>query len=428
MYKWLRAVVFCLVFLQIASCAKDRPYLSGHVRRAFDAALTTCDPYNLGNLHSCVIFSSAFRKSLYVYDATIGEMVLGPNRHFPLKVQVGPSTDELVTVVSENERFPFILALDRALSEYYPVRLFPSNNQESLSFEEPSAKSLPFTSPFKMAALHIDDKIVAVATFPKEQKIAVFAQDAMTAEVDKNLGTLLIDNLAFAPSHVVIDGKTAIISAQGSNNIYLLDLKSILTSFKQKKSPVLKPISIGMQSDQLYLSRRDFGNGLFLYALVFNTQAKEIKLIDIEKEKVLAGMKLDLIPTAAYFPDKNADTCCGGVKNWLSIMSITGKLHYIEIKNEQNIFSLKNASIIDMILESNLALSKVSIIKIIGGTIKSDPAIKRENVCKNNRETFYIASFANSRSYLHSDPVEVEGHGYSCEGEGTASRFGFKAQ
>ncbi|HXW53078.1 MAG TPA: hypothetical protein VEL47_03120 [Myxococcota bacterium] len=423
MSKMVRVGFTTLLLLGLISCGKDRPYLSGHVRRAFDAVLTTCDPYDLGSIQSCVVFSSAFRESLYVYNATAGEMVLGPIGYLPLKIKVGRSTDQLVTVVSENTRFPFMFALDRAQAEYFPIRLFPSSDKKVRSFSEPKPVKL-HRPPSHMAAVEVGGKIIAVGTYPKEHRIDFFAINPETGGLDQTIAPVSVDVLGKSPRRVVIaKNKVAVITDEANNSLLVLDLAYALGSLTAGEKPTLNEIDINMPSNQLYLSQRDFGFGMELFAVVFRAVSKEVKLVNITKRKVEGSYSFDSNPVAGYFPDKDSDLCCSDIKNWFSVVTIKGDLHYMAVKADKGNITLEKALTVDLTETSNLALGKLYVTQILGGAIERDP--KKESLCKNNRETFFITSYANSRSYAATEPVEVEGHGYSCEGDGTASRFGY---
>src|SRR5579871_1765880 len=368
------------------SCANDRPFLAGHIRRAYDAILTTCEPYNSGRMHSCVIFSSAFQESLYVYDATAAEMVLAPNPYFPLKNKVGPSTDELVSVVTDNKRFPFFLAVDRASSHYFPIRLFPQVT--NMSFQETKPERL-FSKPHRMAAVDMGDRVMVMATFPDVHQIGLFAIDKETGKIDDTLLPLIFDVPGRSPNRVVIDkGNRAVISDKEAKDLLVIDVTSAYDGLKKRVAPKVKPLNIDMTSDRLYLSRRDLGNGVELYAVVMSAFGKEVKLVNIDREEVQSSLLLSFIPTAGYFPDKNSDECCNGVKNWFSVVSIKGELQYISIKNSQGSITLDKSDRVDLTLESNLAVNKVHIVKILGGAIERDPAVKKEALCPGSREVF----------------------------------------
>lgn len=419
----LRLRIGALVLLVQLSCAKDSPFLSGHIRRAHDAVMTTCDPYNRGDIHSCVIFSAAFKESLYIYDATAGEMVLSPIKYFPLKVKVGRATDKLVRVVSDNKQFPLMLAVDKEAS-IYAVRLFPSSDNKVNSFATPKKYDLDKT-PYQMAAADIDNKIVAILTYPEDGRIKLMLLDPQTGSPDIVAQKSI--TLGSKPSHVVIDAKRskAVISDEGSTALRVMDLANIIDVLTKGAALVVDSIPIATQSEQIYLSHRDLGDGEYLYALVFASAGKDIKLVNINN-KNLTSFTLAEEPMAAYFPDSKSEKCCKDNKQWLSVASIKGKLSYLSLSATAGALKLEKISTMDLTSESNLALSKLHIKKIIGGSIEVDSKIDRERLCSSNRMTFYVASYANKRSHLDTEPYEVEAHGYSCEGEDSASRFGFK--
>jgi hypothetical protein len=426
MRHFARFSCIALYLLVQVSCAKDSPYLSGHIRRVHDAVLTTCDPYNLGVVHSCVVFSSAFKESLYMYDATASEMVLSPMTYFPLKVKVGKATDQLVSVVSDNKQFPILLAVDQAEPSLYAVRLFPSDNKSQRSFETPKKYSLD-KAPHYMAAVEVNDAIIAIMTYPLQGQIKAVMLNKETGAIDA--ATQKTINIGVKPARVVIDSKKtkAVISDEGDTNLHILDLANITDVLTKGAAEVTDTIAVGGPTKQIYLSRRDFGGGVQSYALVFKSSGKEINLVNIDSKHV-ESLSVKEDPIAAYFPDLQSDACCKGNKKWLSVASIKGTLTYYSIIAAGGGAKLEKLSTVDLTSENNLALSKIHIKKILGGSIEVDPKLEREKLCSSNRETFYISSYGNRRSYLDSEPHEEEAHGYSCEGEETASRFGFKTK
>jgi hypothetical protein len=353
-------------------------------------------------------------------------MVLAPNAYTPLKVRVGPTTDDLVAIISQDKQFPFMLAMDRADASIYPIRLFPSSDGKELSFHNTVPIKLQ-SSPFKMAALDDGDQIFVIYTLPSESRIEIRALDHETMELKTSVPARSIA-LGHKPSHVVIDDqmKKAIISDEGENNIHVLSLGNIKDVLTTSASPQIEHIDVGMKTDKLYLSRRDFGQNERLYAMSFGASGNAIKLMDMDDGAVKGEISLKEPPLAGYFPDAGSDTCCGGIRSWFSIGSILGNLFYIAIESSGSDLVLKEMTEVDLKSNTNLALSRLYIKKIVGGAILEDPGLKLEKICPKNRQTFYISGYGSSRPYLEGEVVEVEAHGYSCEGENTATRFGIK--
>lgn len=406
------------------SCAKERPYLSGHIKRAHDAVMVPCDPYGLGKFHTCLVFSAAFRESLYVFDATAGEMVLAPMSYFPLKIKVGRLTDHLVIVMSEEKRFPWMFALDHAKALVFPVRLFPDGKMRS--FSEPESQALP-KAPFKMAVLDVAGKLIGIATLPNEGGIELWAFERETGKINSTIAAKAI-KVGTRPTHVEIDRdrKVAVISDEGEKNIHVLDLANIDDVLTKGSAPSLKTISVDMPMERVYLSRRDFGAGSQLYAIGLSVSGNDITLVNIDGSAKEASITLAEYPMAAYFPDDKSDPCCEGIKHWFSVATIKGNLIYVVVKRENAAVKLEKSTVVELTSENNLSLSKLSVCKILGGYVEPDSSVDRENICPRHRQSFIIVFYGNSRSYLNTESVEVEANSYMCEGEGTASRFGFK--
>lgn len=418
---WLGLILF---LLWSSSCAKERPYLSGHVKRASDAIMVPCDPYGLGNNHQCVVFAASFREHLYAYNATAGEMVLAPMGYFPLKIRVGTATDLLVPVTSADPRVPFMFALDHGDGKLYPIRLFPADNEASFSTSKPVQLT---KTPLNMAALDVADKIITFGTHPDDGAIEILAFDKKTGQRESKHAPITI-KVGTRPHHVQIDSdrKVAVFSDEKSNALHVLDLSNIDDVVTKAALHKIKSITLARPIDRLYLSTRDFGTGAHLYAMVLSTTGNDVALVDIDGAKLEAELKLDEFPMAGYFPDEKCSTCCSGKKNWFSVVTVKGNLNYIVISQNGLGFSLEKSTVVELTSENNLSLSKLHVRKIIGGHIPRDTSIDREVLCSSDRQVFYISSFGASRSYLNIEPVEVEAHGYSCEGEASASRFGYK--
>ncbi len=407
------------------ACAKDRPFLSGHVRRAHDAIMVPCDPYGLGKNHTCIVFSAAFRENLYVYNATAGEMVLSPMGYFPLKVRVGRSTDHLFPVVSADPKVPFMYALDHNEGLLYPIRLFATDTARS--FEEP--KSVQFTkAPHKMAAVDVTDKIIGIGTYPDDGSIEIFGFEKTTGRRDPKIASKTV-KVGVKPNYIEIDHdrKVAVISDQQDRNIHVLDLANIDDVLMKGAAHTIKTIAVPRAIDRIYLSQRDFGAGPQLYAVLLAAIGNDVAVINVDKQRLEGNVILSEYPMAAYFPDNKSATCCSGKRNWFSVATIKGDLHYIVINNESGGLRLEKSTVVEMTSEDNLVLGKLHVRKIVGGYVEPDSSIDRELLCSSNRYSFYISSYGNSRSYLNTETVEQEAHGYSCEGEASASRFGYKA-
>lgn len=411
-------VVLCLFTY---SCAKERPYLTGHIKRAHDAVMVDCDPYNLGATHTCVVFASAFQDCLYVLDASASEIVLSDMAFFPLRVAVGPSTDQLVKIVSDKQ-MPWMFAVDRATPAFYSVRLFPDADVKS--FTEPEKHNLS-TTPQHVAAFDAGTHIVMISVFSLEKRIELLAIDKITAAPDQSLKPVSI-TVGDKPKGIEIDKdrKVAVITDEGQELIHVLDLANINDLLQGASSATISTVDIAMKSDHLYLSRRDFGQGNKLYALIFDASINDIKLVNIDDKKVESSLSFDEHLLSGYFPDQGSATCCGQEKNWLAVASIKGNFTYVTIKPGATLTLEKNNTV-ELPAEANLQLNKIHVRKIVGGYVVPDPNIKRENLCKTNRQTFFIGSYANSRTYRDTEPVEVDPHGQSCEGE-NPSRLGQK--
>lgn len=414
-----------LFMLLSVSCAQEHPFLSGHIRRATDAFLAPCDPYNKGAHHSCLIFSSASRDSLYAYDATAGELVLAPNGFFPLKIKAGAAVDTLANVLSTNDKFPYFLALDRAKPSMNVYRLFPAADG-SKSFAAPAVYPID-KSPYHLAALEQNGEIFLLMTFPDEGLIKVVVLDKDSGKPHDSYQRAI--SIGTRPSRIAIDYQRtkAVITDEGENNIHTLDVTTIADVVKNGASPLIEAIALGMTGEQVFLAHRDFGEGLHVYALIFNAHDKDIRLLNVDT-KIWISHTLPEEPMAGYLPDQDSSSCCKDTKHWISLVTLKGNLHYLSINQQSGGLALASATTVDLTSEDNLSLSRVHIRKIVGGAILKDKSLKKESICASHRQTFYISSFGSRKSYLNMEPLEVEAHGYSCEGESSASRFGFKTK
>jgi hypothetical protein len=155
----------------------------------------------------------------------------------------------------------------------------------------------------------------------------------------------------------------------------------------------------------------------------------DIALVDIDDQSVEGQISLGDYPMAAYFPGPGSATCCSHNANWFSVVSVKGVLDYVLINHENGALKLEKSTTTELTSENSLSLSKLLVRKIIGGLVEQDKSVDREPLCSNMRQTFYIAFFGNSRSYLNVEPVEVEdAHAYSCEGDRSPSPFGYKTR
>lgn len=418
-----------VIVLLDASCAKERPYLSGHVRRAHDAVMVSCDPYNQGELHTCAVISSAIKQALYVYDATLGEMVLSPIPYLPLKIAVGPATDELVAVSSNDPRFPFMIALDKAAQSIFSVRLFPSEDKKQLSFVSPERQVLT-KSPDHAAAFEASGKIIVMMSFPKEGTVELHTMRKDTGAIDATVKPTVI-KIGTAPSFIAIDSeqKAAVITDLKEQNLHVIDLATIDKVLANTDKPKISSINTFAKADSLLLARRDLGAGKNLYALTLHTGQREARLVDIHGENLVGIKTFTDFPTAAYFPDEKSASCCGGKQHWFSVATIQGNLIYVTIDMTAGQATLKDETPIDLLSESNLDLSTIQVKKIVGGTVHPNKDGKREDLCSSHRQVFYFSAYGSSRPVTrYSEAYEVEAHAYSCEGDRSVSRFGFKTK
>lgn len=414
----------CVVLL--TNCADDQPYLEGHIRRAADAIMTPCDPYNKGAHHTCVVYSSAFKERLLVFDATAREMVLSPMGYFPLSIKVGASTNELAAVKSSNQKFPYFLALDHSLPALFVVRAFSSSDKKQTSFSPPLQHTLE-RKPYKFAAFDNSDSVIVILSYPQESSIDVLSLDK---ESGKILASRKNIKIAHKPSHIEVDDelKKAIISNEESNSIYVLDLSTINKVLDKSAEAAISSIDIGMKSDRIYVSSRDFGAGKSSYLVALNAAADEIKLIDLNS-KMSAIFELKEHALSVYFPSAESEPF-SGTKNWIAVASIKGNLFHIGVENSGGQLSLKELSpTVDLTSNRNMSLNQLHVRKMLGGPVLFDSSLGRKAECDNNREIFFVSSYASERiNPLTLQSQEVEAQGRACEGASAASRLGFKRE
>jgi hypothetical protein len=425
-----KLALLCLFIL--TGCPDDQPYLSGHIRRASDAIMLSCDPYNNNALHTCVVYASAFLQKLVIYDATTEEMVLSPIGYFPLNVKVGTSTNKLARVHSDDKRFPYFLALNQATPAIYATQAFPSGTHKS--FEIPKEQLLTFSDkPYNFAAWQGTSHVYVLVTYRDTPAVGLFALNAKTGLLDPQKKPKKF-SLGQRPSHIEIDHqrKFALISDESDAVIHRLDITTAaIDSIFAGKLPPVNEIKIDTPTNKIYLQNRDFGFGNHNYLAALKAAGKELLLINIDTKKTETKKTLSDHPQAAYFPDAQSNACCNNQeKNWLAVADISGHLSNFIIKKSAKSLSLEEASKEDLLSEQNLALSQIELATIIGGHVEFDPNLKRPQSCTNNRKMFYVASFGSSRprTWTAAEAVEEEAQAYSCEGDGTATRFGYKRE
>ena len=429
------------IFFILFSCADDQPFLHNIVRRASDAILIPCDPYELNATHSCLVFASSYSRKLVVYDATAEAWVLAPNGFFPLPIRVGPGTHRLAKVLSANDKFPFFLALDQAIPALFAVQAFPDKDKKRRGFFTPQEQKLDKSlRPYQIAAWQGESHVFVLLSYRDDKSIGILALDPLTGVLDPQIQPIKIP-VGQRPSQIVIDAdrKFALISDEESGILHKLDLSNIKDILKNPSLAVFSPsINIGTPADKIYLQKRDFGEGLKSYVVAFKTGKKELRLINIDDNKISSTKALDAYPQAAYFPDEKSEPCCeksnksADNRHWIAVADIKGRMTYYLFKYLNNNLSLEAdaAQEFDLLSEKNFALSQLQLTSIIGGQVLDDPSLKRKLSCPNNRKMFFIASFGTDRprTWTYSEAVEVEAQGWTCEGNLESSRFGHKQE
>ncbi len=391
-------VAIALIGILWAGCAKDAPFLSGIIRRAKDAAITPCDPYNDGAKHTCVVFNPLFSNHLVAYDASFSEMVLAPIRYFPLKIPVGNATVDLVAIKTKpNESVPFMLALD-ASGKIFVVRTAPSDDKKISSFAKPKEIDIGDPSPYKMAAYLSGNKIHVFVTFPEGKKIRIIELNAQTGERENNI----VKMLGAKPSHIAIDDDLlhAVISDEEDNNLHVQNLTTSAWS----------DVGAGTFTGEVSFAKRDLGKGSKLYALALSKKDSAIVLVDIDASTHETA-KLNEKPTALYFPKDSQVSCCGGLKAWAQVATIQGNITYLDLTGGV----LKEKEIVDAKVRKYMNVGHLRIGQMIGGSIIKDTKSEHELGCE--RKIYYTVISASSRETGYGAPVEVEAQGVSCEGE-----------
>lgn len=415
----MRLITLGLLFIFI-SCAQEKPFLSGYMRRVHDGVMVQCDPYNKGDNHTCLVASSAFQNSLYVMDLSTGgtDMVMSKIPQFPLQIPVGTSTEKLVKVVSKDEKFPLLLALDTALPGFFSVRLFP--HDKDLSFVNPRSYKFKH-SPQSMAAVDMGDDIMVVASYPKEGEIAFLAFNKTSGDItveEKNF------NINGKPDHIAIasDKKNIVISNSEQNKLSVIGVDEAYKYIKGDDTQLnSEDIDLDGPTGEIFLSIRDIGSDKNLYAVIKDVSGKKIYLVDITNKLKAEKEFSDSISTI-YFPSQDSEPCEGN-KHWFSIATIKGVIHHVAINSKQDKLELEEITKFDLTSRKNLSLNSIRVSAIIGGKVSIDSKYNNSFVCRNNRQVFYLSSYANSK-LLDYSPNEVEGHSRSCEGESSAILLG----
>ncbi|USN49945.1 MAG: hypothetical protein H6731_06610 [Myxococcales bacterium] len=426
---------YILLFVFLTGCADKGAYLSGHIRRASDAIMTNCDPYNQGVEHSCIVYSASFRGKLLIYDATTESTVFAPN-YFPLAVKVGSSSNNLAVVKSPNKKFPYFFVLDRARPGLFIVRTFPSSDGKTQSFSTPHFVQLK-KKYYKMAAFEHGTMAVVLLSDPNESSIDIIAFDKVTGQAKGQIQKIAV---GVKPSHIEIDenASKAVISDEDSQNIAVVNLANIDRVLGGSQQTQINMLNVGMMTDRIFLSSRDFGFGKKIYLIAINAIKDEIALANISDMKVETRFQLKEYPEAIYFPDSKSESCCGGKKNWLAVAGVNGSLYYLAVNKEGGSLSLKQESeVVDLKSKHNMFLSFLQIGKIIGGTVIQDSSIDKKTHCPNNRRMFIVSHYGSDKpSLIERDrrtsfqplSVEVEGQGEGCEGSNSFARLGFKQE
>lgn len=419
-----RYVLIFLLGLFLTNCAKESPFISGIIRRSEVATMTSCDPYNDGKEHTCVVYNPLFSKQLVVFDATLNEMVLAPIRYFPLRVNLYDEIIDLVAPKSKDgQKVPYLLALEaesKPSVELDVVRTFPTKDGTKLSFSNPSRiRLIPMEHPYKIAAYLADNKSYVLFTIPDKKQVWVIALDAEATRYDDKFapdGVMKIP-VGTKPSHIEIDDGLdyAVVSDEGENNIHVLDLSTLRTN-PPSPPTVVAHIDVKSPTSKLSLAKRKFGSVAEIYALLLGKDRNKLVLANISRRKHESDAALKDEAEALYFPKEGSPSCCGGVKNWAQVACANGRLTYLEFVYAAGKINIKEKETVDAKLPKFMNLGQLRIAKMIGGQILSDPAV--ETRC--SRKIFYVSSYGSSRvegSLFPTDSVEVEAQGMSCEGE-----------
>lgn len=411
-----------LCSLLLTNCADDKPYLDGFIKRASDAIITSCDPYNRGDDHTCVVYASAYAGKLFVFDATLEEMVLSDMGYLPLSVKVGGGVSELSHVHSSAPKFPYFFALDSGAPGLYVVRAFPDAASKERSFSKPHFYALPEMAN-KITAFDDGNTVYVVLTHSLDGAVSLVSFDRNSGEKK----AFKKFKLGITPNQIALtpDRKKAIIADQTDRNIFILELSNSASIINKNEAPISVSVDIGMSSDQLVVAKRDFGNGLKNYALALNTTNRQLKIVSLDEKKVIATHTLQSYPMAMYLPDTDEISCCKDQQQWFAVASLNGSLSYLTIKNG----SIKEQESIDLLSKHNMALSIVHVKKIIGGSIKQDASLKQKVQCSKNRKMFFIASYGmDKRNPVTEESFEVEAQGTACEGASSVARLGYKSE
>lgn len=396
-----------LIILSLCGCGKDNPFFSGYLNRVHDAALVSCDPYNLKEGHSCLVIANAYASSLYVYDATVGELVLAPNNHFPLKIKT--SAHQLIPIKADKDP-KILLALE---SEYLrAIRLM--GDEHKPSFSEPEKYPLD-DAILSMAAALFADKIIALAIVKQEVKVMML--DPENGAIDKTLSRSI--KIGKKPRHIVIDDhrtKAMLIDDEDAA-LYSIDLANIIDVINNTASPIITNIALSHPQHKIVASHYTKSNKL--YALT--SSGKDITIIDVGNN-THASLALDEEISALYLPSDGHNPY-EGHEHWAMAVSVKGSWYYFAINDDPSLALTKIKSI-DLTKEENLSVNSIMIHKIIGGAIIKDSSINKKPLCDNYRQVFFLSAFASQRINNKTPSEEIEGSSLACEGSDIISRFG----
>lgn len=394
-----------LIILSLSGCGKDNPFFSGYLNRVHDAALVSCDPYNLQESHSCLVIASA--SSLYVYDATVGELVLAPNNYFPLKIKT--SAHQLIPIKGDKDP-KILLALEGAYLR--SIRL--KGDEHKPSFSDPDKYLLDDTI-LSMAAALFADKIIALAIVKEEVKLMIL--DPENGAINTSLSKSI--KLGKKPKYIVIDDHRAkaMIIDDEDPALYAIDLANIIDVINNTASLIITNIALAQPQHKMVASHYTKSNKL--YALT--SSGKDITIIDVG-QKTHARLTLDEEISALYLPSDGYKPY-EGHEVWAMAVSVKGSWHYLAI-NEHPSLALTKIKSIDLTKEENLSVNTIIINKIIGGTIIKDSSVNKKPLCDSYRQVFWLSAFASQRISPKTPSEEIEGSSLACEGSDIISRFG----
>lgn len=325
-FRALLAVPGCL-FLLGSNCGENPtlPSLAGNISSAIVAPCETG-----GTPSNCLMMTNPLEGKTLAYDFQTKQFVMGPLGTGPLIIENGPLTSYLAYIPEAGNRY---YALDIQQGQIFSHKLSGSDAFSAASKETIQLPSSPRSLAFLSNA---SGHLVAVSKLLSKTGVGVLQVQFIDSATGQAMGlsdtrTYLVNSTDQSVANIFTADYAdwTAFTFKDLGGVYFLTAENLIAN-KQTFVPYSSPSGMGIH--MVYFSEREFAGRPGPFALLIGKDQGRLELVSLENPSaptLVAWFESSALLEIAYLPGRGARTCCNGFEDWMQVIDVAGKVHYL---------------------------------------------------------------------------------------------------